>query len=233
MKWERKTGQTRRNKKYQNKLTALIRGLNSIGKDLNDKMKTSSSRQPHLKTQKELMKQNYAICTKDIPIVKSKIDLINKESSIESNSSHSNQFNSLEYKSNKSSDLYRNWLTSEDLKTKHKYWTSLVKSNKNLSKRADWSTSPIHNSKLKSPGSSKIRIEQQFKYPFPVSTSSKSIMKFNSPLSQFMNKHKLVKSKHMLNHLSAEFLPKPNTNEKSKLANTIEHEGNLNFVYDC
>lgn len=114
---ERKIELTKRNKKYQNKLTALIRGLNSVG--VTDKVKTSTSRQQTLKSQKEASKNNLIACTKDINLAKSKLDLRKDDSSIEL--AGQNQLSSLEYKPVKISDPNQANLTAEVKIPKHKY----------------------------------------------------------------------------------------------------------------
>lgn len=114
-----KTASTKRNKKYQNKLTALIRGLNASG--VGDKLKASPSRQPNLQTHKDAVKHNYAVCGKDAHMVKSKLDVRKDDSSVESVGQQVNAFNSLEYRSSKMSESNKVYLTCEATSPKHKY----------------------------------------------------------------------------------------------------------------
>lgn len=120
----------KRKKKYQSKLSALIKGLNAIGKDLEDKFKSSgSSRQHNLKTHKEIMKKDYSSCKSEVEKIKSKLSKI-KEYSTESLGVLAKQHYSCEELPKRESSLTKQFLTNDsNTNAKHKYCMSLVKSN--------------------------------------------------------------------------------------------------------
>ena len=172
----------------------MISGLNSIGKELNAKLQNVSSRQPPLKFHNGAAKKNYILCNKDFEMNKSKLTKEVEENSIEINSINSNHFNSVEYLSNKGNEFNRLCMTSEDINSKHKYWMSAIKSDHSISKGINSRYMPIKSNKIKSKVNLKGSLNLQPKSKH-ISNYKSGDIKFNSPLSQFLMKHCLTKSK--------------------------------------
>jgi hypothetical protein len=193
----------KRKKKYQSKLSALIKGLNAIGKDLEDKFKTSaSSRQHNLKTNKEIMKKDYSSCKSEIDKIKSKLNKGNQYST-DSLGALAKQNYSCEELPKRESSLTKQFLTNDsNTSGKHKYCMSLVKSNPFIAGNLYIKVSPRNKSKGKSTGKLKATIPKRSKIQSYLKQTNLEQNNFNSPLSDFLKKHKEYRAK-KVQHLNS------------------------------